>query len=521
MKKLLALFLIVPMLAFCKPEEPLPEDDPDTEQTDPNTDPEDPEKPGEQVEPEAYITLKSKESIEVDVGGGSTVLRFQTNYPWTVTSENKWVHVVNVSGEPLDNTVVSRVTFDDNTSSRDRNGQLLITAGTAQLAIALHQPKDPLAVPATPLVNGSTVLATNPNVEKFLTEVEYPDNDWSYTLVLNYYGGFNGKKYNDQGEEDPAGKAFDWDNQPDSDKPMSYSINWTDANLDGDNNMVLTLSDKYGWKAETDIEAGSLYVNITNLVPNDQYNYVVKAEKSGKVITEGSFSTTGHLHQVFFRSGCRNGRDLGGWKTLGGKTVKYRMLYRGGRMQSETVSASGGKQILDEGIGAQLDLRGTDRITMPAVEGLEFLAPGIEQGGTTMLKTDHAKTKQCFEFVVNCLRASKPVYFHCSLGRDRTGTLDILLLGLLGVREGDISKAYEVTYFAPVGYSVSSSEKSGNPEPIFKNTRTEWVYSDVVPYFWSMATDGTFASGVENYLLTVAGVSQKDIDDFRSMMLTD
>ena len=131
-------------------------------------------------------------------------------------------------------------------------------------------------------------------------------------------------------------------------------------------------------------------------------------------------------------------------------------------------------------------------------------------------------TKQCFEFVVNSVRKGKAVYFHCSLGRDRTGTLDILLLGLLGVREGDIGKAYEVTYFAPVGYSVSSSEKSSNPTPVFKNTRKAWVYSEVVPYFWGFAdkTEGkTFAEGVEKYLLEVAGVSQKDIDDFRSIML--
>ena len=518
MKKLLALFLIVPLLAFCGPKEPLPEEqDPGTEQTNPDDDK--PEVPEDKPEPDAYITLLSKETVEVDVNGGASLLRFQTNYPWTIASENKWVHITKESGEPQENTIAVRVTFDDNTASIDRNGKLLITAKTAQQAVAIHQPKDPLAVPSTPLENGSTVLATNPNVEKFLTEVDYPDKDWSFTRVLDFYGGFNGKKYNADGEEDPNGKMFDWDNQPTSDQPMSYSINWTEANLDGDSDMVLTLSDQYGWTADTDIEPGSLYVNISNLVPNDKYTYSVKAIKSGKVITEGGFSTTGHLHQVFFRSGCRNGRDLGGWKTVDGKTVKYRKLYRGGRMQSETVTPSGGTQILAEGIRAQLDLRGSDRITAPAVEGLELLAPGIEQGGTTMLKKDHEKTKQCFEFVVNCLRNNKPVYFHCSLGRDRTGTLDILLLGLLGVREGDISKAYEVTYFAPVGYSVSSSEKSGNPEPIFKNTRMEWVYSDVVPYFWEMATDGTFASGVENYLLTVAEVSQKDIDDFRSMML--
>lgn len=518
MKKILTLLLLIPLLAFCGPaqKESAPETDPEKEQTDPDIKPDEGE---EQEEPESFIELKSKEVINVEVDGGTSLIRFQTNHAWTLTTKDKWVHIATESGDASENTIPVRVSFDDNTSSRDREGQVLITAGKAQKAITLLQPKNPLAAPATPLSNGSTVLATNPNVEKFLTEVEYPDKDLTFTRVLDYYGGFNGKKYNANGEEDPAGKAFDWDNEPNSDKPMSYSINWTENDLDGDSGMTLTLSDQYGWKAQTDIDAGSLYVNITNLVPNDNYTYSVTADRSGKVITEGSFSTSGHLHHVFFKSGCRNARDLGGWQTLDGKMVKYRMVYRGGRMQSETVSASGAKEILAEGIRAQLDLRGSDRITSPAVEGLELLAPNIEQGGTTMLKKDHERTKQCFEFVVNCLRANKPVYFHCSLGRDRTGTLDILLLGLLGVREGDISKAYEVTYFAPVGYSVSSSEKKNNPEPIFKNTRMEWAYSDVAPYFWSLSTDGTFASGVENYLLNVAGVSQKDIDDFRSMML--
>ena len=277
-------------------------------------------------------------------------------------------------------------------------------------------------------------------------------------------------------------------------------------------------------------------MNITNLVPNDKYKYSVTTA-SGKVLAQGNFSTTGSLHQVFFHgkvqkrggvelkgSGARNARDLGGWTTLDGKKIKYRKVYRGGRLNEKwspyPLDAQGQQEVLFEGIGAQLDLRGNSDVMFdPAVEGLDHCAPVIEQGGKTMLVNDAAKTKECFEFVVNSVRKGKPVYFHCSLGRDRTGTLDILLLGLLGVREGVIAKEYEVTYFAPVGYSVSSSDKQTNTKPIFKNTRTEWVYSDVVPYFWELAGDGTFAQGVEKYLLTVAKVSQKDIDDFRALML--
>jgi hypothetical protein len=101
--------------------------------------------------------------------------------------------------------------------------------------------------------------------------------------------------------------------------------------------------------------------------------------------------------------------------------------------------------------------------------------------------------------------------------------MQVLIMGVLGVREGDISKEYELTYFAPIGFSVSSSDEASNPEPIFKNDRTHWVYSDIVPYFWGLANDGkngeTFAQGVEKYLVEVAGVSKAAIDEFRSLML--
>jgi hypothetical protein len=376
--------------------------------------------------------------------------------------------------------------------------------------------EDLYAKAAPELKSGSTVLATNRNVQKFLEEVTYPDKDWSYTKVLDYYGGFNGKTYDANGNPDPNGEVV---KKPASDKPESYSIRWK-PDVDA-GTLNLHLADNRGWSQDVEITAGKAYVDITNLVPNSNYTYKVSAVADGKVFAEGNFSTTGLLHQVFFATACRNGRDLGGWKTLDGKTVKYRKIYRGGRM--EEINKKGGAEAKDQGIGAELDLRNSDRLTKPAVVGIDFCAPGIEQGGKYMLEEGNENgnyTKQCFEFVVNSLRQDKGVYFHCSLGRDRTGTLGCLLLGLLGVREGDISKEYEVTYFAPLGYSVSSSELPTNPDCIFKNTRNNWVYSEVAPYFWNYAgAAGTFAQGVEKYLLEKAGVSQKDIDDFRNMML--
>ncbi|MBO4566956.1 MAG: tyrosine-protein phosphatase [Bacteroidales bacterium] len=507
MKRILSLLLIIPMMAYCNPTDPENNDDP-------GNDPE--------VKPE--ITYSGETEITLEPAAGSGSLTFTCNTDWTAEAGDAWLKVSPESGVASDDPVTLTYTYEQTPKKKNRSSDITIYGKGVSLCLSIVQKGDLMAGAATELKSGDEVLATNHLVEKFLTEVDYPDKTYKdYTKIFDYYGGFDGTN-------------FTWDNWgkewPDGDIPEQYSIRWSQDQLES-GKMMLHMEDELGWKGDLEIDAGALYVNITNLVPNDKYKYSVTAA-SGKVLAEGNFSTTGSLHQVYFNGdpnkpnvkggGGRNARDFGGWKTLDGKTVKYRKVYRGGRLNEKwtpyPLNAQGQKEVLFEGLGAELDLRGnSDVIFEPAVAGLDHCAPVIEEGGKTMLVSDAAKTKECFEFVVNSVRNNKPVYFHCSLGRDRTGTLGILLLGLLGVREGDISKEYELTYFAPVGYSVSSSDKKSNPTPIYKNTRMAWVYSDVTPYFWELAGDGTFADGVEKYLLTVAGVSQKDIDDFRALML--
>ena len=500
-KRLLSLILIVPLLVCC-------------------------------TKPEPKVEIVGDTIISISAEGEDVDVTFTSNHAWTATSSESWVSIEPASGAASDEPIKITITCDENIERASRSAKVTITADTASATVTVAQEgaisEDTyVEKPAEEVKDGDVVQATNPLMEKFLTEVVYEDRTYKLdTKIFDYYGGFDGVN-------------LTWDNWetdwPDGDKPMAYSIRWKKADMEA-GDMTLYLEDDLSWKGEMEVAEGATFVNITNLVPNDRYHFKVTTA-SGKVLTQGSFSTTGSLHQVFFSGnvrmrngvvlkgeGARNGRDLGGWKTLDGKTVKYRKVYRGGRLNEKwapyPLNVKGQKEVLFEGIRAQLDLRGTsDVMFTPAVEGLDHCAPVIEEGGKTMLTGDAAKTKECFEFVVNSLRANKPVYFHCSLGRDRTGTLDILLMGLLGVREGDIAKEFELTYFAPVGYSVSSSDVRTNPIPIFKNTRKQWVYNDVVPYIWNLAGEGTFAQGVEKYLLEVAGVSQQDIDDFRNIML--
>ena len=382
-----------------------------------------------------------------------------------------------------------------------------------------EEKKDPAEeiVLAPEITDGSVVLACNPDVHKFLTEVTYPDHDYSYSKILDYPGGYDGKI-----------RSTDKD-VVNSDKPSLYTIRWTPDDSAGELTFVLS---EPTWSITETLNAGQYYVEVTNLVPNTHYTYSVTGA-NGTVMTEGQFDTYGSIHHLYFKHSVRNVRDLGGWKTYDGKMVKYRMIYRGGRIGKDYFSNTGKKAMVAEGIKAQLDIRGTSDVSKAAaIEGWDFCAPIIKTGGDDMLiaydssvegakKGD--KMRQCMQFIIDMAKENKPVYFHCSLGRDRTGTLALVVLGLLDVIEGDISKEYEVTYFAPIGYSIAKDGVENKKKPlVFLNLRTKWAYKPAAEYIWNnYVKDGErFSQGVERYLLEI-GLSQEDIDAYREIMLVD
>ena len=369
------------------------------------------------------------------------------------------------------------------------------TAAEKTISVTVTAPElPPLPADLPPeITNGATaVLAPNANVEKFLTDVHYDSHDYSYTSLLTW------AQENDV--QVCPGK---------SDKPSEWTIRWAPDATATDVKVTVSEPDR-DW-VYTPASADDCYVIITNLLPNAHYTY--KAVSGSKVLTEGSFDTVGKVHQVYFKN-VRNSRDLGGWKTEDGKTVKYRMVYRGGRFDG--LAKSGKTAIKIEGLKAELDLRGksdvdSDSSLKGIVDDYSFCAPVIEEGYAQMLKSDKEKTRQCMQFIFDMVDQNKPVYFHCSLGRDRTGTVAMLTLGILGVPEGDISQEYELTQFAPHGYATSDGEKT-------KMTRLA-DYDGAANVIWSYAGDnGSFQDGVNAYLLEI-GISQADIDKFKANML--
>ena len=385
----------------------------------------------------------------------------------------------------------------------------------------VDNPEEPTADELVPpeIKSGDRILVTDAIIEKFITTVTYPEMDYSYSAMKKgEEADFLREEYEDENGEKKSRLLISPGKQ---DISPSFSIRWPKDTQSSEYTARLWEGDwsaDYTLNPDPDTETTFGYWTIRNLRPNAHYSYEVK--NGGTVVTSGTFDTYGSLHHLTFKpgnaSGVRNIRDLGGWKTKDGKTVKYRMVYRGGR--PEKLTPAGVNEAYNEGIRAELDLRGVDdHLDASPFKDAEFLSPIIEEGYAQMLRDDKEKTRQCMQFIMDMVDKGKPVYFHCSLGRDRTGTVAMLTLGILGVNEGDISKEYELTQFAPSGYSISSGEKT-------RMTRLNGVdYDGAAKFIWAYGKqdDGTylpFKDCVQKYLVEI-GISESDINKFRSNML--
>ena len=360
------------------------------------------------------------------------------------------------------------------------------------------EPKEPV-----PVVIEEPVLVTSEIMMKFITEITYDERDYSYTHVMDEPY----KAYGAPGDED---------------LPPTLEVSWEVDQEAGP--LTLTLSEG-DWSSRTALSAGTQSAKLSNLVPGRSYEYVVTRDDNGAVVGLGSFKTIGLIHQVYFQTRVRNARDLGGWSTVDGKKVKFRKLYRGGKIDGGSLSSTGKKEMLAEGILAELDLREKDDApsSSPLGKDIAFYNPDIDKGYGGMIRDRKEKVIKSFQFATKCVQENKPLYFHCSIGRDRTGTMAALFLGLLGVSESDISKEYELLYFSPADWSLNGGA-------------TEFTYSRTKQYghrytcntLWELGGKAlgvadndytvTFAQRIEAYLLS-GGVTQAEIDAFRAGML--
>ena len=204
--------------------------------------------------------------------------------------------------------------------------------------------------------------------------------------------------------------------------------------------------------------------------------------------------------------GSKNFRDIGGWTGL-----KTGLVYRGAELNCRTdtpkfhnllATRNGLQTLADLGIKTDLDLRGRGECLRPD----ETPIPGAtlvrctSSAYTNMLKNTASLARTVRVFAD---RRNYPIYFHCYGGADRTGTLAMIIEGLCGVSEADISIDYELTTF---GLSM--------------RTRVDSPYWFATAIAWIKRMDGdTFADKVANYLTKKCGMDESEIAAIRSILM--
>ena len=202
-----------------------------------------------------------------------------------------------------------------------------------------------------------------------------------------------------------------------------------------------------------------------------------------------------------------NVRDLGGWACDGG-TVKYGLLFRGGML----AAADRAVLVGELGIHHDLDLRGRDGVG-PGDEPEMTESPlGSDVWYTRTQKfawyalTPVATWQVYLRCVIDAVTHREPVYFHCTAGADRTGTLACVLEGILGMSQSDIDKDYELTCF----YSGTGTDSNAR-----RRNETDWT--GLINAINAVPGD-SFRDKCVHFAVGTCGMSMADINAYRAAM---
>jgi protein-tyrosine phosphatase len=180
---------------------------------------------------------------------------------------------------------------------------------------------------------------------------------------------------------------------------------------------------------------------------------------------------TVHLRPVLARDGVFNVRDLGGLVTSDGRTVRPRLVLRADSLQRCRATSAAG--LAAYGIRTVIDLRDVGERERAGVFGDKLEGPVHLPDGTPvdvgvlhhpvldptyewehpdlpraeLLAHRYQEILESFHerfcgALVEIADAEDGVAFHCTIGKDRTGLLAMLLLGLLGAPDEAIVEDY-------------------------------------------------------------------------------
>lgn len=184
-----------------------------------------------------------------------------------------------------------------------------------------------------------------------------------------------------------------------------------------------------------------------------------------------------------------NFRDLGGYPTPDGHRVRPGLLYRADSLGKLSENTDDWTRFLGLGIGTVIDLRYPWEIErrgrVPEHPSFAYhnlsiehrpydqavLTPDIEPGPylaeryAEVAEDGTEEIARALELVAAAAEAGTPLVFHCASGKDRTGLLAALVLGLLGVPEETIVEDFTLTELATPALLLAWQTRNGGRTP--------------------------------------------------------
>lgn len=284
------------------------------------------------------------------------------------------------------------------------------------------------------------------------------------------------------------------------------------------------------------VERSEINYSFENLIPGQTYYYDVCGTRKGDNTQIDSFTVADYPVRWITAGGVSNMRDLGGWRTVDGKQVKYGLIYRGGMLNGYNNGpkiTERGRQVFVEQLGmrSEIDLRNDfdngGQVSCAWVGGAYYRWSLSAYDSITRYSGRYSEAsletlRNVFAFLSN--ENNYPVYIHCNWGADRTGTLAYLINGLLGVPYEDLVRDFELTSFSPSGARYRSAIEEGtfSSTGIMRNDSGNYIAFGRMHEIFATrykTQDMSLAQAIEKYLLEDVGVTQIQIDNIKKIML--